>query len=123
MTTATEDVAAVKPDTFEWQGEVTAIDPELGWQLLAEYRQAAQVLHDAKARAKDVEQRIMRTLGGFEHGSINGQVVFDWPFVDSSSFDAKAFKEAGPEYKALYDHFMKTKTTRRFHVDGTVGVD
>jgi len=48
--------------------------------------------------------------------------VFNWTFVSSTSFNSKAFKE-DPERKALYDSFLVTKPTRRFKVDGTVGVD
>jgi hypothetical protein len=121
MTTATQD--KVKPDTFTFQGEVKELDPQTGWTMLAEYREAAAALHAAKERAFAIEQRIMQELAGFEHGAIEGQQLFHWPFVDSTSFDAAGFKGAGPEYKALYDHFCKTKKTRRFRVEGTVGVD
>ena len=54
---------------------------------------------------------------------ILGRDVFDWPWVDSTSFDAKGFKESSQENLALYRAWCKTKKTRRFHVDGTVGVD
>jgi predicted phage-related endonuclease len=110
-------------DSFEWMGEVLELDPATGWELLAEYRAAAAQLHEAKARAKAIELRIMQTVQGYEHASINGQQVIHWPWVDSTSFDAKAFKEAGEEYRRLYEYFLKTKKTRRFKVDGTVGVD
>jgi len=113
---------AIKVGANEWQGERLEIAPQLGYRLLAEYRAAAAQLHDAKARASVVEQEIMELLGGFEHGAVNGQDVFNWTFVSSTSFNSKAFKE-DPERKALYDAFLVTKPTRRFKVDGTVGVD
>lgn len=117
MTTATNTTG------FDYMGEVLELDTALGYELLAEYRAAAAQLHEAKARAKAVELRIQETMQGFEHGAVNGMQVIHWPFVDSTSFDAKAFKETSPEHKALYEHFLKTKRTRRFKVDGTVGVD
>lgn len=114
----------IKPDTFEFMGEYLEVSPEVGWALAAEYRTAAAALHEAKRVAKDVEQKIMEQMRGFEAIGVDGQTLFTWKFVDSTSFDAREFKAAGPDYKALYDHFCKTKTTRRFRAaDGTVGVD
>jgi predicted phage-related endonuclease len=111
-----------KVGAYEWMGEQKDLAPERGWQLLARYRTAAAALHAAKETAKQIEQEIMEELEGFEHGAINGQQVFHWSFVDSTSFDAKTFKE-DPERLALYRQFLTTKVTRRFKVDGTVGVD
>lgn len=111
-----------KVGAYEWMGEVKDLDPQRGWMLLAEYRSAAAALHAAKERAKAIEQEIMQELEGFEHGAINGQQVFHWPYVDSTSFDTKSFKE-DPTRKALYESYLVTKPTRRFKVDGTVGVD
>lgn len=114
--------APVKVGAHEWMGERLDIDPAVGHRLLAEYRASAAALHAAKERAKAVEQEIQQTLQGFEHGAIDGQDFFHWTFVNSTSFDAKSFKE-DPERKALYEQFLVTKPTRRFKVDGTVGVD
>lgn len=119
---------ATKPQTataakFGYEGEVKDIPASVGYQLLAEYREAAKALHAAKERAKQIEAAIQEELGGYEHGRVDGQIVFNWKFVDTTSFDAKAFKEASPEHKALYEAFLVTKETRRFKVDGTVGVD
>lgn len=108
--------------TYEYAGETKEIPVARGYELLARYREAAQTLHDAKARAKAIEIEIMQELGGFEHGAVDGQEVFHWPFVDATSFDVSAFKE-DPERRALYQAFLVTKPTRRFKVDGTVGVD
>lgn len=108
---------------FAYEGEVKEIPPAKGYALLAKYREAAKALHTAKENAKQIEAEIMQELGGYEHGAVDGQIVFNWPFVDSTSFDAKGFKETSPEYKALYESFLVTKETRRFKVDGTVGVD
>jgi hypothetical protein len=120
MTTATTNTT---PGTFTWEGERRDIAPAIGYALLAEYRANAAALHAAKEAAKATELKIQQALGGYEHGAVDGQDVFHWVFVDSTSFDAKAFKDAGPEYKALYEAFLRTKQTRRFRVDGTVGVD
>lgn len=117
-----EPTGKPKVGEFEWQGEVLDLDPEVGYTLLAEYRTAAAALHEAKRAAKAVEEKIMKTLGGYEHGAVDGQQVFHWPWVDSTSFNSKAFKE-DPKRKALYDSFLETKQTRRFRVEGTVGVD
>lgn len=113
---------STKVGEYEWQGEVLELSPQVGYALLAEYRTAAAALHAAKEAAKTIEAKIMETLGGYEHGSVDGQQLFHWPIVNSTSFNAKAFKE-DPERKALYDAFLVTKQTRRFKVDGTVGVD
>lgn len=122
--TADATVEVIKPDTFEYQGEYLEVSPAVGWALAAEYRTAAAALHEAKRVAKDVEQKIMQAMQGFEAIGVDGQTLFTWKFVDSTSFDAKAFKDAGDEYRELYNFFCKTKTTRRFKAaDGTVGVD
>jgi hypothetical protein len=120
VTTATKVPAA---ERFEWQGETLELDPQVGYTLLAEYRQAAAALATAKAEAKRIEEKIMEIVGGYENAAVNGQVIVTWPWVDSTSFDAKAFKDTSPEHKALYDAFLKTKKTRRFKVTGVVGVD
>lgn len=120
--TAVQEAPPLKVGEFEWQGEVIDLDPAVGYALLAEYRANAAALHAAKQAAKETEQKIMQTLGGYEHGAVDGQQLFHWPIVNSTSFDAKSFKE-DPERKALYDAFLVTKPTRRFKVDGTVGVD
>lgn len=122
LVAAPDAPAPLKVGAHEWMGERLDIDPAVGHRLLAEYRAAAAGLHAAKERAKAVEQEIQQTLQGFEHGAIDGQDFFHWTFVNSTSFDAKSFKE-DPERKALYDSFLVTKPTRRFKVDGTVGVD
>jgi hypothetical protein len=120
MTTAT----SITPETFGYEGEYLEVPAELGWALAAEYRTAAQALHAAKAAAKDIEQKIMETMKGYEAIGVDGQTLFTWKFVDSTSFDARAFKAYDPAYKAAYEAFCKTKTTRRFKAaDGTVGVD
>lgn len=119
-------VAKPQTDTaskFAYEGESKDIPPALGYTLLAEYRAAAKALHDAKERAKAIEAKIQQELGGYEYGKVDGSIVFSWPFVDSTTFQAKAFKESSPENKALYESFLVTKETRRFKVDGTVGVD
>lgn len=120
MTTAT--AKAIGPDTFTYEGEFLDLPPARGYELLARARETARALHVAKEAAKSVEQEIMQELGGHEHGRIDGQVFFNWRFVDSTSFDVKTFKE-DPERKSLYERFLKTKRTRRFSVEGTVGVD
>lgn len=114
--------AKPKVGGHEWQGEVKNIPAARGYDLLARYRQAARALHMAKEEAKAVEAEIMEDLGGYEHGAVDGQQVFHWPWVPSTSFDSKRFKE-DPERKALYEAYLVTKPTRRFRVDGTVGVD
>lgn len=118
MTTATKLTPA--PTAFDWEGERKDIPAARGYDLLARYRQAARALHVAKEEAKSIEAEIMQELGGFEHGAVDGVDVFNWPFVKSTSFDAKSFKET---HKDLYEQFLVTKPTRRFKVDGTVGVD
>ena len=122
MTTVTKPKTAAAAK-YDYAGETKEIPAPKGYDLLARYRQAAKALHAAKEEAKQIEAEIMAELGGFEHGTIDGQIQFSWPFVDSTSFDAKAFKESSPEHKALYEAFLVTKETRRFKVSGTVGVD
>lgn len=119
-----QTVEAAKPQVgaYEWEGEVKNIPASRGYDLLARYRQAARALHVAKEEAKAIEQEIMEELGGYEHGAVDGQQLFHWPVVDSTSFNAKEFK-ADAKRKALYDAFLVTKQTRRFSVNGTVGVD
>lgn len=111
-----------KVGAYEWQGEVLELDPQVGYELMARYRQAAKALHAAKEEAKRIEEEIMAVVGGYENAAINGQVIVTWPWVSSTTFDVKSFKE-DPERKALYEQFLKTKPTRRFKVTGVVGVD
>lgn len=111
-----------KVGAHEWQGEVLELDPQVGYDLMARYRQAARALHAAKEEAKRIEEEIMAAVGGYESAAINGQVIVTWPWVNSVSFDTKTFKEDA-ERKALYESFLKTKVTRRFKVTGVVGVD
>lgn len=113
---------ALGPDTYTYEGEVLDIPPAVGYPLLERARETARALHVAKEAAKSAEQEVMQLLGGHEHGAIDGQQFFHWPFVDSTSFDVKSFKE-DPERKSLYERFLKVKRTRRFRVEGTVGVD
>lgn len=119
---ADEAAPPLKVGKYEWQGEELELDPAVGYQLLAEYRANAAALHAAKEAAKATELKIMETLGGYEHGSVNGQRLFHWPVVDSTTFDKKSFCE-DKDREALYKSFLKTTKTRRFKVDGTVGVD
>jgi predicted phage-related endonuclease len=121
MTTATKSTK-VDAKTFGWEGERKELTPARGYDLLARYRQAAKALHDAKQAAKDIEQEIMQEMGGYEHMSIDGQDFFHWPWVDASALDAKELKEKEP---LVYLKYFKTKKkgTRRFRVEGTVGVD
>lgn len=120
MTTATKLPPITKQ--YEFEGEVKDIPAARGYDLLARYRQAAKALHTAKEEAKAIEMEIMQELGGFEHGAVDGQQVFHWKFVDSTKFKVKEFK-SDPVRAALYAEFLETTTTRRFNVDGTVGVD
>ena len=122
MTTVTKPKTATASQ-FDYEGEYLDLPAQEGYELLAEYRAAAKVLHEAKARAKEVEAKIQQRMGGYENARIDGQVVVTWHFVDTTSFDAKGFKESSPANKALYESFLVTKETRRFRVDGTVGVD
>jgi len=108
---------------WSYEGEVKEIPAARGYDLWARYRQAATALHAAKEAAKQIEQEIMEELAGFEHGAVEGRQLFHHPFVDTTSFDAKSFKEASPEHLALYRAFLVTKTTRRFKAEGTVGVE
>lgn len=119
MTTKTKIPVA---ELYGFEGEELEFDPELGYTLLARYRQAAQALHAAKAAALEVEAEIQAALGGFEHGVINGQRVFHWPWCDKTSFNVKALKAAHP---AIHAEFSTTvpNGSRRFTVEGTVGVD
>ena len=111
-----------KVGAHEWMGEVLDLEPQVGYELMARYRAAASMLHTAKEQAKAIEEEIMATVGGYESAAINGQVIVTWPWVSSTSFDTKTFKE-DPARKALYDSFLRTKPTRRFKVTGVVGVD
>lgn len=124
MTQAAQDLDLTKVDahTFEWQGERKSIPAARGWELLARYREAADALHAAKKRAKDIEREIMIEMGGFEHLAIEGQDFFHWPWVDSTSFDQKQLKTDHPDIHEKYV-VKKPNGTRRFRVEGTVGVD
>jgi hypothetical protein len=123
MTTAVEKPAKVTEATrFDYEGEVKEIAPEIGFTLVAKYRQAAAALAAAKAAAFAIEEEIKTVMGGHERLVVDGTVVANYVWKDLTSFNKKALKE---KYPAIVAEFTETKKngSRAFSVPGTAGVE
>ncbi len=127
-TTATKAVKAKKPteaERFEYMGERLDVDLEdrdKAYEMLAEYRAAAKLLHDAKERAFAAEDAIKIYMAGHEELALDGEVKVTWRWQGETKFDKTGLAR---EYPAIVEQYTTrtTDTKRVFNAKGVVGVD
>lgn len=121
-TAATPEVTEITNDTFEFMGETIELDPKVGYELAAQYREAAIALHQAKDRAFTIEQQIKAVMKGYEHATVNGERVFSWIWKLKTTFNKKGLRIKYPE---IHDEFVvKVENgTRSFSAPGVTGVE
>lgn len=123
MTDTIEKPAKVTEVTrFEYEGEYLDLTGPEAYELLAEYRAAAQSLHVAKKAAFDAEEKIKELMRGRENLRVDGEVKVSWTWQSLTKFDKSAL---AVKYPAIVDEFTSRVPNgkRVFNAKGVVGVD
>ena len=117
-----DETKAVDKDTFAYEGEFLDLTGEEAYELLAEYRAAATLLHQAKKAAFDAEEKIKRAMRGHEALRIDGEVKVTWAWQAVTKVD-KA--QLGKDHPDLIDKYTTRVPDgkRVFSAKGVVGVD
>jgi len=95
----------------EFRGETIEIPTRQGRILEAAYNAAKAQLEEAKQVMKDAENAVKTAMKGHEALLIDGETVFTWKFVNTTSFQTAKFKQENP---GVYELYLKHGQTRRF---------